>query len=521
MPGRISHDDKAKYNIACLLDYATKKLYLQDYDVIYCQNELLDALKLTEPYEGDIKDYEFYTVMNELSDYAVEKKIIDANSKLLFETKLIGYVMPAPSKIVEMFNEIAAYKSPKDACNMLYKLEEDCAYIRRPDIDKNIVWEDNCERGKILISINLAKPEKTPEQVRLAKEAKTGYPKCLLCNEVMGFSGNAAYPARQTIRTIPFELDGEDWFMQYSPYSYFDQHIIVINKEHRPMQITEGTFRRIIDFLDMFPHYFIGSNASLPIVGGSILAHDHYQGGSKCLPLFTRKSRKYYMDSEFPEVNISILDWYNSVVRIESKNRNQLIKAVSKFYDAWEVYSDKTHNILCKTKEGKEYVQHNAITPVCAINDDGEYQFNLILRNNRCDDAHPFGIFHPAQELHHIKQESIGIIEVSGLFILPGRLASEATQIKDILTGKQPLNFKSLADENNPLNKHFGMIAQLCNDYGTNVDDATACNAITNYINNVCEQILDTTAVFKNDDKGQKAFDKFINSVIKKDTNIE
>ncbi|MEG2688536.1 MAG: galactose-1-phosphate uridylyltransferase, partial [Clostridia bacterium] len=384
-----------------------------------------------------------------------------------------------------------------------------------PDIDKNIMWEYDSERGKIVVTVNLSKPEKTPEEVLRAKEAKTGYPKCPLCAENCGFSGNAAMAARQTIRTIPFELDGEDWFLQFSPYVYFEQHILAISKEHRPMSITGATFKRMLDFVDLFPHYFIGSNAALPIVGGSILAHEHYQGGKKVLPMFSRPARRYFMSQNFPDVHISVVDWYNSVVRIESKNRAQITAAAERFLNMWHDYTDTSVNIISSTTENNEKVQHNAITPICAINSDGEYQFNLILRNNRTDAAHKFGIFHPAEELHNIKQESIGIIEVMGLFILPGRLAKEATDMRDILTGKATLDFKALADSQNPLHKHLGMIAQLVADNGVNMTEDSASEAVTNYINVVCEKILDTTAVFKNTADGQDAFDKFISTVTK------
>lgn len=515
MSPRLSFDEIAKQNVAKLLDYAQKHLYLDDYDVIYAQNQLLDALKLTEPTTSDkIATYDFYDVMDALSDYAVRKKLIDENEKLLFETRLIGYCMPSPSKVVEKFDDIASYLDTKEACDMLHRLGIDSAYLRKKDLDKNIIWQHDCKRGNIIVTINLSKPEKTPEQVRLAKEAKTGYPKCALCAENLGFAGNLAMSARQTIRTIPFELDGEDWFMQFSPYSYFDQHVIAVSKEHRPMCVSDATFRRMLDFVDMFPHYFIGSNAALPIVGGSILAHDHYQGGKKVLPVFTRPARRYFKMDGYADVNISVVDWYNSIVRIESKNRAQAIDVANKFRKAWDTYSDQSVNIISHTEQNGERVQHNAITPIASINDDGEYQFNLILRNNRTDEKHPYGIFHPAENLHNIKQESIGIIEVMGLFILPGRLAGEMEKIKDILTGKTPLDFKALADDSHPLHKHLGMITQLVVDNGTACSQENAQKAVTDYINNACEQILDTTAVFKNDENGQKAFDKFIQSVI-------
>ena len=512
---RISFEEIAKQNVARLLDYAQNNLYLSDLDAIYAQNQLLDTLGLTEPcQEPKLGAYDIYDVMNALSDFAVRKKIIDENAKSNFETKLMGFVMPSPSTVVEMFDNEASYKGIDKACDFLCKLGFDSLYLRGKDFEKNIVWQHDSQRGKIIVTINLSKPEKTPEQVRLAKEAKTGYPKCVLCQNMLGFVGNAAMPARQNIRIIPFELDGEEWFMQFSPYRYFEQHVIAVCKEHRPMCVSDATFARMADFVDMFPHYFIGSNAALPIVGGSILAHDHYQGGKKVLPVFSRPARRYFKVSGYGDVNVSVVDWYNSIVRIESKNRKQAIEVANMFRRAWDCYSDESVNVLCATQNGEEKIQHNAITPILSINDDGEYQFNLILRNNRTDDEHPYGIFHPRAELHNIKQESIGIIEVMGLFILPGRLAGEMTQIRNILTGKTPLDFKALSDEQHPLHKHLGMITQLVVDNGTACSDEVAENAVTDYINNVCEQILDTTAVFKNDPKGQDAFDEFIHSVI-------
>ncbi len=511
---RISYENQAKQNVANLIDYAVKRLYLSGEDVDFCQNVLLDALKLNSPYCGALKEYEIYKVLNMLSDYAVRIKLIGAEEKALFETKLVGFVMPRPSKTIEMFDDIASFDGTEKACDMLFKLGEDSTYLRRPDLDKNIKWTHKCERGDIVVTINLAKPEKTPEQVRLAKLAQGDYPKCLLCAENVGFAGNAAKPARQTLRIIPFELDGENWFMQYSPYQYFEQHMIAVCEEHRPMGVTDAAFRRMTDFLDIFPHYFIGSNAALPIVGGSILAHDHYQGGKKVLPVFQRKERKRYYIGRFPNVRISIVDWYNSVVRVEGDNRDQVLNAVNKLCEAWEVYSDESVGVLCSSVQNGESVQHNAITPIASKNDNGEYQFNLILRNNRTDEAHPFGIFHPTEDLHNIKQESIGIIEVMGLFILPGRLAKEAEEIRNILTGKTPLDFKGLADDSHPLHKHLGMIAQLASDHGTNCSEIKAGEAISSYIGRACEKILDTTAVFKNDEKGQAAFERFINSVI-------
>lgn len=515
MSPRKSFEELARINVANLVDYAVKYLHMDDADVIYATNTLLDMMGLTEPVEEPAEKYDFYETLSALSAYAVRRGICREEDRLLFETRIMGALTPPPSKVIETFDNIAAQSGSMKAAEWLGDLSERSAYIRRPDIDRNVQWEYDNPRGKIVITINLAKPEKTPEEVRRAKEAKTGYPKCMLCAENVGFAGNAAHPARQTLRTIPFELDGEEWFLQFSPYVYFEQHVIAISREHRPMNVNAATFRRMLDFVDLFPGYFIGSNAALPIVGGSILAHDHYQGGKKVLPIFASGARKRYLMKDFPDVNVSVAEWYNSVVRLESKNRAQLLDAAEKFRSAWENYSDEGADIICRTENADgTSTPHNAVTPTACFNDDGEYQINLILRNNRTDEKHPYGIFHPAEELHNIKQEAIGIIEVQGLFILPGRLQRECEQIKDLLTGKTPLDFKSIAEDGHPLNKHLGMIAQLVADGGTEMSDEKAGDAITAYINTACEKILDTTAVFKNTEDGQARFDKFIRSVI-------
>ena len=514
MSPRKSFEELAKINVSNLVDYAVNNLSLDEADVVFATNTLLDMLRLTEPSDAPVGKYDFYTSLTALSDHAIRKGICEESDRALFETRIMGALTPAPSKVIETFDNIAARDGSMKAAEWLEALSERSAYIRRPDIDRNVQWEYDNPRGKIVITINLAKPEKTPEEVKRAKEAKTGYPKCLLCAENVGFCGNAAHPARQTLRTIPFELDGEDWFMQFSPYVYFEQHMIAVSREHRPMNVNAATFRRMLDFVDLFPGYFIGSNAALPIVGGSILAHDHYQGGKKVLPIFSAGARKRYLMKDFPDVNVSIAEWYNSVVRLESKNRAMLLDAAEKFRSAWENYSDEGADIICRTANADgSSTPHNAVTPTACFNDDGEYQINLILRNNRTDEKHPYGIFHPAEELHNIKQEAIGIIEVQGLFILPGRLQRESEQIKDILTGKTPLDFKAIAEDGHPLNKHLGMIAQLVADGGTEMSEEQAENAITDYINSACEKILDTTAVFKNTEDGQARFDKFIRSV--------
>ena len=506
---RKSTEELVRRNIKRLISYGENCLELEGYDSIFVENALLDMFSATEPYNGDLGDFDIYQVLGELFEVAVKRKMYSSEDRLLFEGRIMGALMPRPMAVIERFDNIAAYKGSMEASKWLHRLEENATYLRRPDLDKNIKWEhENAERGNIVITINLAKPEKTKEEVERAKNAKTGYPKCVLCPENIGHYGNAGQPARQHIRIIPMELDGEYWFMQFSPYEYFGEHIIAISNEHRPMNLNGGAFRRMADFVDLFPDYFIGSNAPLPIVGGSVLAHDHYQGGKKELPVITRPARKHYLAKGFSDCNVSIVDWYNSVIRIESKNKKQLVELAEKFRSAWDDYSDEDVDILSKTTD-----QHNTVTPFIYKNN-GYYFLNLILRNNRTDEGHPHGIFHPTKDMHHIKQESIGIIEAMGLFILPGRLEKECTAIKDILTGKTPLDFKALTDEGHPLNKHLDMIAQLTATHGTSLADDKAGDIITDYINNTCEKILDCTAVFKNDKMGQEHFDKFIMSVI-------
>ena len=507
---RKSTEELVRRNIKRLISYAENNLELETYDSIYVENELLHMFSVTEPYCGDLGEFELYAVLGELFSVAVKRKMYSPEDRLLFEGRIMGTLMPRPITVVERFDRLAARRGTMVAAKWLQQLEEKATYLRRPDLDKNIKWQhQNSERGDITITINLAKPEKTKEEVERAKNAKTGYPKCVLCPENIGHYGNAGQPARQHIRLIPFELDEEEWFMQFSPYEYFSEHVIAVSKEHRPMSLNAGSFRRMAEFIEIFPDYFIGSNAPLPIVGGSVLAHDHYQGGQKELPVFNRPARKHYLAKGFPDCNVYIVDWYNSVVRIESKSKKQAVELAEKFRSAWDNYTDEEVGIIAKTTD-----QHNTVTPFVYFNKDDLYSVNLILRNNRTDDTHPDGIFHPTANMHHIKKESIGIIEAMGLFILPGRLANECTAIKDILTGKTPLDFKGLTDESHPLNKHLDMIAQLTASYGTSMKEEKAGEVITDYINNTCEKILDCTAVFKNDEQGQKHFEKFVESVV-------
>jgi len=493
--------------LANLVHYAEKNLNANRFDLIYATNQLLSLFSEPEPGEPDkiLPDFQ-NDIINPIVKYAIGERICKPDEALLFETKLIGLVMPSPSRVIDTFDTIASVDGIRHATDYLNGLSVNCNYIRMTDIDKNIKWTAPGDKGDLTITINLSKPEKDNKQVALEKLLpQTTYPKCKLCVENMGYPGALNYPPRQTLRTIPIFLNDEFWHFQFSPYVYFDNHCIALSNEHRPMAITAQTFTRLLDFVDLFPHYFIGSNADLPIVGGSILAHDHFQGGSKVLPMLNRPAKRLYMSHAFPDVGIAALDWYNSVIRLTSQNRTQLEKIASYILHNWRNYSDEGNGIFAKTTE-----HHNTVTPIAAYNEESGYSIYLILRNNRTDDAHPYGIFHPTEDMHNIKKEGIGLIEAMGIFILPGRLFDETRDIVEILTGRTPLSFAELSDENHKLFKHVPMIAQLANDHGLSLSDDAVEEIIVRHINNTCIKILNCTAVFKDTAEGNNAFDTYL-----------
>lgn len=493
--------------VADLAEYGEKCLGLQPMDKIYAVNQLLSLFNIDVPAAPSTELHDLQTkILDPIVKYAVKQGMIKENESLLFETKLMGFVTPSPGTVIAEFDNIAANTGIEDATQYLNNLAVKSNYIRKIDIDKNIKWTAPGEMGDLTVTINLSKPEKDNKQVALEKSLpQTGYPKCMLCVENVGFAGTLRHPARQTLRTIPVVLAKEEWHFQFSPYVYYDNHCIALSAEHRPMHIDAATFVRLFDFAELFPHYFIGSNADLPIVGGSILSHDHFQGGKKVLPMLSRGARKTFTHPDFPDVEISILDWYNSVIRLKSDHRGQLEDLAAFLLGEWKDYSDEENNIIAST----DGVPHNTVTPVAAMQ--GKfYHLYLILRNNRTDAAHPFGIFHPTEDMHNIKKEGIGLIEAMGIFILPGRLFEETKEIVSILTGETPLDFAALAKEEHPLCKHIGMIAQLSNDFGLSLDPEKAESAVVTYINRTCIKILNCTAVFKNTQEGQRAFERFL-----------
>ncbi len=493
-------------HVANLVAYAKLNLDLDKYDAVYAHNRLLAELKLTEPEIADEILPDFQTgIVDPIVEYAVENGLADARAKLLFETKILGLVTPSPSYIISKFNAIKETEGVEAATSYLNKISVNNNYIRLPDIKKNIKWTASIPTGDLTITINLSKPEKTPEQIELEKSMpQANYPRCMLCLENLGFEGNFRHPARETIRILPMQLAGENWFMQYSPYVYFDNHCIGVSETHQPMAITPKTFKRLLDFVSLFPHYFMGSNSDLPIVGGSILAHEHYQGGAKVLPMFTRPNRKEFKIASHSDVSVSILDWYNSVIKLSGTNRDAIEDVAANVLASWRTYTDESVGIYANT-----YALHNTITPIATM-ENGNYCLYLILRNNRTDDEHPYGIYHPTEDMHNIKKEGIGLIEAMGTFILPGRLSKEIDDMVNVLKGN--VSVQDIADSS-ALAKHKDMIISIQNEIGLNVSEELAREAIVNYINKTCVKILECTGVFKNTEKGQNAFEKFLNSL--------
>ncbi len=486
-----------------LVYYAKENLDLTTEDSIFARNQLLDLFKLTPSYRAP-QERLLDDILEELVKYGLEIGLAETGLEILFETKIMGLVTPSSGLVVKNFLELYKNAGSAVATNYLYRLSVNSNYIRMKDVKKNIRWYAESEQGMIGITINLSKPEKDAKQVMAEKNFKgVKYPKCMLCLENLGYAGSLTHPARQTLRIVPISVAGEKWHLQYSPYVYYDEHCIAFSDVHQPMAITPTTFVRLLDFVEIFPDYFLGSNADLPIVGGSILSHEHYQGGKKVLPMFSRPLRKVFYDKE---VVVGIRDWYNSVVSIRGKKKEQVIKYAVKVLDKWKTYSDASVDVI--PFSDKE--PHNTITPIASKNGE-EYCLDLILRNNRTDENHPYGIFHPTENMHNIKKEGIGLIEAMGLFILPGRLKNEISQMIEELR-QEKIDFDKI-NQNPTLSKHLGLLVQLSVEGKTSLSPKEAQASIIEKINEVCFSILECTAVFKNTDKGQEAFSKFFDAL--------
>lgn len=494
------------YELNRLINFALQNNLICEEDVIYSSNMLISTLGLDdfEPVNIDETLSTATEILENILDFAVEKNLLDntTTERDLFDTKIMNCLMPRPSEVISKFNELYSI-SPEDATKYYYDLSIASNYIRKDRIDKNVIWKTKTPYGDLDITINLSKPEKDPKDIAKAKLMKsTSYPKCLLCKENEGFAGNINHPARQTHRIIPLDFDGSKFFMQYSPYTYYNEHCILFNNEHTPMKISRTTFKNLASFLDILPHYFAGSNADLPIVGGSILSHDHYQGGRYTFAMEKAPIEKIYSLDKFKNVEIGRVKWPMSVLRISSPDKEELINAADYILTAWRKYSDASVDILSESNEEP----HNTITPI-ARKRDGKYEFDLVLRNNRTSDEYPLGIFHPHNEVHHIKKENIGLIEVMGLAVLPARLKTELNDIKEhLLNGDNDIS----KDEN--LAKHSDWYKELLTKYSS-ITESNADEILKEEVGLKFLEVLCHAGVFKRDERGLNAFDNFVSSL--------
>lgn len=490
-----------------LLNYGVQKNILEQEDVVYTKNLIFDIFKISGEYGNIAVDEKLETcteVLENIANFAIENSLIANNMTEidLFTTKVMGTLTPKPSAVNKQFFEL--YNKDKTvATDYFYKLSRDVNYIMVDRVKKNREWDKETEYGKYKITINVSKPEKTPEEIKMAKLVKSsGYPKCLLCSENVGFAGNMNHPARQNLRTIPLKLNNEDWELQYSPYVYYNEHCIVFNKEHTPMKINKETFVKLLDFVEFLPHYFVGSNADLPIVGGSILSHDHFQGGNYELPMARAKDNLNFESKNYKGINLSILNWPMSVIRLTGKNKETLIELANEVLEKWRNYSASNVGILSHTDE----TPHNTITPIARMNKTGDYELDLVLRNNRTSEEHPDGIFHTHKETHNVKKENIGLIEVMGLAVLPKRLIDEFEEIKTYLNGTATTGF----DKDN---QHYDWVQYLIDKYGTNNSETELEEIFEEELGIKFESCLVDCGVFKVDEIGLIEFEKFINTL--------
>ena len=489
--------------ISALIDYATKTGLISFADKIYATNKILEIINLDEYEEPDsCQELELEEILKGLLDFAVERGIIEDNivARDLFDTKIMGALTPRPSEVISQFLENYC-ESPKAATDYYYKLSCDSDYIRRYRIKKDMKWQTETDYGMLDITINLSKPEKDPKAIAAAKNAvQCGYPKCLLCKENEGYAGRSNHPARQNHRIIPIEINDTAWFLQYSPYVYYNEHCIVFNAEHTPMAINTATFKKLLDFVKLFPHYFVGSNADLPIVGGSILTHDHFQGGNYEFAMAKAPIETEINFAGFPDVKAGIVKWPMSVIRIASENTDRLIALADKILTAWRGYTDESAFVYAETN-GEP---HNTITPI-ARQRDGVFELDLVLRNNITTNEHPLGVYHPHAELHHIKKENIGLIEVMGLAVLPSRLKAELAEIETLLIEGKDINSDS------PLCIHSDWVKELKAKYAFKKENTA--DILKAEVGKVFSKVLEHAGVYKRTDEGKAAFMRFVDSV--------
>ena len=491
-----------------LIDYATEKELIGKADEAYAKNSLYGELRLSgdeHKCDADGKEYPLFELLDFLCDYADENSIAPCktvNERDLYDTKIMGLLTPRPSEVISKFYSLYE-KSPREATDYFYKLSVDSNYIRADRIAKDMKWKSPSEYGVLDITVNLSKPEKDPRDIAKARRAApSGYPKCALCHENEGFFGDMAKAARQTLRQIPFDMAGTNWYLQYSPYVYYNEHCIAVSENHTPMKIDASTFKKLLGFVSVFPHYFIGSNADLPIVGGSILSHDHMQGGRTRFPMDLANIDTGTVFRGFEDVKAGILKWPLSVIRLEGENPDRLCLLAEKILTCWREYSDESEFIFAYT----DATPHNTVTPIARRAGDA-YQLDLVLRNNITTEALPLGVYHPHPEHHNIKKENIGLIEVMGLAVLPSRLKNEISLMKNaILCGE---DFGSIPE----IAKHREWFNLFQDNYRFTEENTE--DILKSEIGKTFCRVLFDAGVFKDNENGRAAFLRFVDYVNK------
>ena len=494
---------KIETYIDSLVSYAMNCGLAEPEDHMILTNRLLELVGKDEYVPSDEPQSEdLEEILAGLLDYACEKGLCDDNitARDLFDTKLMGALTPMPREVIKTFREKYA-QSPETATDWYYKLSCDTDYIRRYRIKKDMRWKYDSDYGQIDITINLSKPEKDPKAIAAAKNApQSAYPKCLLCVENEGYAGRMNHPARQNHRVIPIKMAGGDWCLQYSPYVYYNEHCIVFNSQHIPMKIDKSAFEKLLDFVTVFPHYFVGSNADLPIVGGSILSHEHFQGGHYTFAMETAPVEKEVVFKGFEDIKAGIVKWPMSVLRLRGKDPKEMANLADKILMAWRGYSDASVGVIAFS-DGEP---HNTITPI-ARRRGKDYELDLVLRCNITTEEHPLGVFHPHADKHHIKKENIGLIEVMGLAVLPSRLKKELADLAEAIVAGKDI----AADET--LSKHAAWVEEMKKQHTFMAENAHGI--ILQETGKVFAAVLEDAGVYKNTLEGREAFLRFVDHV--------
>lgn len=492
-------------DIQRLISYALKNELIAQEDIYVIRNQLMEVFQLTDWQESQTEcgNEEIDDILSPLLEYACQQKIIPNTTAFrdLFDTKLMGILTPMPREVTAEFHRNYE-KLPEAATDWYFDFSQKLNYVRKGRIEKDLKWTYESEYGTLDITINRSKPEKDPRDIAAAKSQKSAaYPKCQLCPENAGFAGNINHPARQNLRSVPITVNGEKWQFQYSPYGYFNEHCIFFNEKHTPMKIDNSVFDKLFDIVDYLTHYIVGSNADLPIVGGSILSHEHFQGGNYTFAMAKAPIETEFSLEQFPNVKAGIVKWPMSVIRVSSEDRKQLSECCGEILEKWRGYSDKSAYIFAETNG----IPHNTITPIARKNGI-IYECDLVLRNNITTDERPLGVFHPKPSLHHIKKENIGLIEVMGLAVLPSRLAKELDMLETaMLNGENLDTYPELVQHAEWANEILLRYPDFCKE--------NARIILEQEIGKAFLEVLEDAGVFKRTDEGNRAFSRFVQSI--------